>query len=157
MESDAEEGFKKHLGRSNISSVELLLHVCHSLATLLQTDVWFGLVLQVRSNKILLYRFAGCALWNGPESYFKPTFAAEGKGNPVGVPRLGSRTEQSFTNASQNTSPLLPNRFSFARTGSYSLIKAAALKQNYSCAFGNYGGPQGPLHGALSFSGCHLT
>lgn len=103
MESDAEEGFKKHLGRSNISSVELLLHVCHSLAMLLQNDVWFGLVMQVRSNKILLHRFVGCAHWNGPESYFKPTFAAEGKGNPVGVPRLGSRTEQSFTTASQNT------------------------------------------------------
>jgi hypothetical protein len=32
-------------------------------------------------------------------------FAAEGKGNPVGVPRPGSRTEQSFTSASQNTQP----------------------------------------------------
>lgn len=74
-----------------------------SLPTKCCSRLLFGLVLQVLPNKILLYRLAGCAHWNGPESYSKPTFAAEGKGNPVGVPRLGSRTEQSFTSAPQNT------------------------------------------------------
>lgn len=54
---------------------------------------------------------------------------------------LGWAAEQS--RASQlplkTLSPLLPNRFSFARTGSYSLIKAAALKQNYSLRSGTTG------------------
>lgn len=146
LESDAEEGFRKRLGRSSVSSVEPLLHACHSLAELLLTVVWFGLVLQVLSNKILLYRFAGCAHWNGPESYSKPTFAAEGKGNPVGVPRLGQHNRARASHLPLKTlSPLLPNRFRLAGTGSYSLIKAAALEQNYSGAFGIYGGPQRSL------------
>lgn len=91
LESDAEGGFKKHLGRSNISSEELLVHVCHSLTMMLQNVAWFGWVLQVLPNKILLYRFAGCAHWNGPESYSKPTFATEGKGQPSGCPSAGQQ------------------------------------------------------------------
>lgn len=89
----------------------------------------------------------------------KPTLAAEGKGSSVGVPQLSRRTEQSSFSHLPHTalSLLLPNRFRFAKTGRYSWIKADALKQNYSSVFGNYGGPQGSLRGALSFSGCHET
>lgn len=72
---------------------------------------------------------------------------------------MSRRTEQSGSPHLPLTalSLLLPNRFGFAKTGSYSWIKAAALEQNYSSVFGNYGGPQGSLRGALSFSGCHET
>lgn len=89
----------------------------------------------------------------------KPTFATEGKGSSVGVPQLSRRTEQRSSPRLPLTalSLLLPNRFRFAKTGSYSWIKAAALEQNYSSVFGNYGGPQGSLCGALNFSGCHET
>lgn len=83
----------------------------------------------------------------------------EGKGNSVGVPQLSGTTEQSCSPHLPLTtlSLQLPNRFRIAKTGSYSWIKAAALEQNYSSVFGNYGVPQGSLRGALSFSGCHET
>lgn len=150
---------KKHLGRSNISSVELLLHVCHSLAMLLQTDVWFGLVWFCRSVRTKSFYIDLLGVHSGMGLRATSSQPLQRKEKATQWVSLGWAAEQS--RASQlplkTLSPLLPNRFSFARTGSYSLIKAAALKQNYSCAFGNYGGPQGSLHGALSFSGCHLT
>lgn len=90
---------KTHLGRSSISSLELL-YVCHSLAMLFQVVVLLVSEGPFEQNS---FRFSGCAHWNGPEGSSKPTFAGRKRqlsGGPSAEPQ--DRAELLSTSASHN-------------------------------------------------------